>query len=185
MFSEGRSEEKSAIVVYLCPLSGPDGRHKYRVNRIKNQPGRGKFRPLNPEKYRGDPKGIVYRSWLEFRYMRKFDGSKDVKWWASEELAIPYVSPVDGKTHRYFVDFVYCVEQNGKERVVMLEIKPKSQTGKPKISVSKNGRQNRKKFINETVTYAVNSAKWSAARQFCQKHGWEFKVATEQEMGGW
>jgi hypothetical protein len=152
---------------------------------MKSMPGKGTFRPLNPKKYRGDVTRIIYRSWLEFRYMRKFDANKAVKWWAAEELPVPYVSPVDGKTHRYFVDFVYCVEENGVERVVMLEIKPKSQTRAPKMTVSKQGRKNRKRFIGESITFAVNQAKWNAARVFCQKQGWEFRTATEQEVGGW
>ena len=25
--------------------------------------------------------------------------------WSSEEIVVPYISPVDNRTHRYFVDF--------------------------------------------------------------------------------
>lgn len=151
---------------------------------IKNQPGKGKFRPLHPEKYKGDPKTIVYRSWLEFRWMRKLDQNPSVKWWASEELPIPYVSPVDGRTHRYFVDFVYATEKNGVEAVTMLEIKPKTETRPPRMSVSKKGRQNRARFIKESVTWQVNQAKWRAATTFCQKHGWTFRTMTEVDLKG-
>ena len=34
----------------------------------------------------------------------------------------------------------------------------------------------------ETLTYAKNQAKWEAARKYCDKNGWEFKILTEYEL---
>ena len=62
---------------------------------------KGIFRPSNPKKYVGDPKRIVYRSLWERKFMVYCDTSKSISEWGSEELAIPYISPLDKKMHRY------------------------------------------------------------------------------------
>ena len=66
---------------------------------------KGKFKPHNPFKYVGDPTNIIYRSLWELRFMRYLDSHPNVTQWASEEITIPYFSPVDKKIHRYFPDF--------------------------------------------------------------------------------
>ena len=71
----------------------------------------GKFTPKNPQKYKGDPKNIIYRSSWEVKVMKYLDDHPDVIWWGSEELVIPYWSPVDNKKHRYFPDFVAKIKQ--------------------------------------------------------------------------
>ena len=44
--------------------------------------------------------------------------------WQSEEIAIPYKSPVDGKWHRYYPDFMIKYrDATGKIRKVMVEVK--------------------------------------------------------------
>mgnify|MGYP001255491249 CR=1 FL=1 len=65
----------------------------------------GKFNPQNPQKYRGDRTKIVYRSSYELKFMKWCDLNDNIKEWGSEEIAIPYRSPIDGKIHRYFPDF--------------------------------------------------------------------------------
>ena len=40
-----------------------------------------------------------------------------------------------------------------------------------------------KSYMTECVTYAVNQAKWKAAKEFCEDHRIEFKVVTEKELG--
>ena len=66
---------------------------------------KGKFKPKNPTKYQGDIKEIVYRSSWELKMMKYCDTTKSIIEWGSEELVIPYVSPWDGRYHRYFPDF--------------------------------------------------------------------------------
>ena len=63
---------------------------------------KGLFRPKNPSKYRGDPSNIIFRSSWELRFMTYLDAHPDVLEWSSEEFCIPYVSPIDGRIHRYF-----------------------------------------------------------------------------------
>ena len=133
----------------------------------------GKFTPRFPRKYKGDPTNIIYRSSWEYKFMVWADTSTSVQEWASEEIAIPYISPVDGKRHRYFPDFY--VKVKGKKSLV--EVKPLYQTKEPKTQKKIN-----KKYIREVVTYSVNNAKWKAAQKFCKAYGWQFKIVTEKEL---
>lgn len=139
---------------------------------------KGWFTPKNPKKYKGDPQNIVYRSSWELRAMKWFDEQPNIIWWSSEELFIPYRSPVDQQMHRYFPDFVVRVRQtNGKETTMILEVKPEKQTQMP---VQK---RQTKKFLQEVATYAINQEKWRAADLFCKEHGWQFKIITEKDLG--
>ena len=142
-------------------------------------PYSGKFRPRFPKKYKGDASKIVYRSSWEARCMNYFDLNENILWWASEEVIIPYKSPIDGRYHRYFPDFVINVRQrDGKTKTLMIEVKPENQKNAPKVRARKT-----KKYISEVVTYAVNQAKWDAATEYCNDRMWEFKVLTEKDMG--
>lgn len=139
---------------------------------------KGWFRPRNPQKYKGDPNGIVYRSSWELRVMKYLDDNPAVIWWASEELPIKYVSPIDNKVHRYFPDFIVRTKRkDGQETTMVLEVKPYKQTQMP------TQKRRTQRFINEMATYAVNQEKWKAADLFCKEHGWQFKLITEKELG--
>jgi hypothetical protein len=139
---------------------------------------KGWFRPKNPAKYNGDAKNIIYRSSWELKVMKYLDEHQNVIWWASEELHIPYISPIDGKMHRYFPDFIVKLRnKKGEVTTMILEVKPEKQT---KMPVQKN---KTKKFLNEIATYTINQAKWKAADLFCKEHGWHFKLITEKELG--
>ena len=97
--------------------------------------------------------------------------------WSSEEISVPYISPTDKKSHRYFPDFIIKkIDKNGKTKIMMIEIKPFSQVSKPKSS-SRNP-----KVLKENIRWQINNAKWRAADKFCKKHGWEFKILTEKEL---
>jgi hypothetical protein len=135
----------------------------------------GKFKPENPRKYKGDPSNIVYRSSWEFTMMRRLDRDKDVIAWASEELVIPYISPIDERVHRYFPDFVYQT----KEGTFVVEIKPEAQTKQPI-----KGKKKKKTFANEVITYEINSAKWRAAKEFCEDRKLKFVILTERDLYG-
>ena len=140
---------------------------------------KGKFSPQNPKKYKGDPTNIIYRSLWERKVMVWLDENQNVIWWASEEFFIKYKSPIDQKIHRYFPDFITKIKQkDGKELIVMIEVKPEKQTLKPI-----QGKRRTKKFIQEAATYAINQEKWRAADLFCKEHGWQFKIITEKELG--
>jgi hypothetical protein len=138
----------------------------------------GFFKPQNPKKYIGDPTNIVFRSGWEKRVMDWLDTNRNVIRWGSEEIVIPYVSPVDNKVHRYFTDFyVEAVGRDGETRKMLLEVKPKAQTQEPK-----KPQRTTKRYITEVMTYGINQAKWKAAEDFCRNKGWEFRVITETDL---
>jgi len=139
---------------------------------------KGYFKPKNPEKYKGNPTNIIYRSGWELKLMSYLDSHPDVVQWSSEEFCIPYRSPVDNRIHRYFPDFyVKKKKPDGTFEVIVIEVKPASQTKPPtrpdKIS---------KRYINEVYTWGINSAKWKAAEEFCADRNWTFQIFTEKEL---
>ncbi len=140
---------------------------------------KGKYYPSFPRKYKGDPTNIIYRSLWERKFMVYCDKNQNILEWASEEIAIPYRSPIDNRVHRYFPDFYMKVkETNGKIKNYVIEVKPAKQTKPPK----KPKRQT-KGYIREAYEYAKNQAKWKMAKEFCADRQWEFKVVTEKELG--
>lgn len=142
---------------------------------------RGRFSPKNPSKYKGDPSNIVYRSSWELRFMKYCDTHPRVLSWSSEEHIVPYVSPIDNRVHRYFVDFVVTIQrEDGVVDTLMVEVKPKAQTRPPEAP---KNRRPTPRFIREVQTWGVNSAKWAAAKEFCAKRGWTFTILTEDHLG--
>ena len=140
---------------------------------------KGKYYPSFPRKYKGDPTNIVYRSLWERKFMVYCDKNQNILEWASEEIAIPYRSPIDNRVHRYFPDFYMKVkETNGKIKNYVIEVKPAKHTKPPK----KPKRQT-KGYIREAYEYARNQEKWKMAKEFCADRQWEFKVVTEKELG--
>ena len=139
----------------------------------------GLFKPRNPQKYIGDPNNIVYRSSWEVKVMSWLDLNDDIISWASEELIVPYKSPIDGKWHRYFPDFLVKMRtKDGKLKTMMLEVKPKKETAPPppQKRITEN-------YIKAVKTWGVNEAKWKAAIEYCKDRAWEFRVITEDHLG--
>lgn len=134
---------------------------------------KGKFKPKNPKKYKGDSSNIIYRSLLERRFMSGLDLSDEIVEWNSEEVVVPYLYEVDMAMHRYFVDF-YVKTKSGE--MYLIEIKPYSQTLRPKKTKNTN------KYIMESQTYIKNKNKWEHATRFAKSMGMEFIVITEKDM---
>ena len=141
---------------------------------------KGKFRPDQPEKYKGNTRNIIYRSMWERRFMIYLDRNENIIEWGSEELSIPYKSPVDGKIHRYFPDFYVKVKQYDHTiKEYLVEIKPKNQVTPPK----KNPNRKTKSWHYAIREWGKNQAKWKSATHYCQKHNMEFKVLTVNDLG--
>ena len=140
---------------------------------------KGKYSPSYPRKYKGDPTNIVYRSLWERKFMVYCDLNENILEWGSEEIVLPYRSPVDGRVHRYFPDFYIKVkESTGRIKKMIIEIKPKRQCSPP----SKPKKQT-KGYLREAYEYAKNQAKWEAASEWCKDRGYIFKLFTEKELG--
>jgi len=111
--------------------------------------------------------------------MSWFDQNDDIISWASEELIVPYKSPIDNRFHRYFPDFIVKVKtRDGTMKTLMIEVKPKKQTIPPEPR-----KRVTKQYVTEVTTYGVNQAKWKAAQEYCLDRGWEFKIMTEEHLG--
>lgn len=140
----------------------------------------GRFYPKNKKKYKGDSSNIIYRSLWERKFMNYCDLTESVLEWQSEEIIIPYLSPIDNKIHRYFPDFLIRIkESSGETKTYLIEVKPKKQTIEPE----KNPKRRTKRWLNEVYTWQVNQAKWKAAEEFCKDRMWYFKILTEKELG--
>lgn len=143
---------------------------------------KGKYTPRNIGKYKGDWKNIVHRSGWERQVMKYLDETDSVIEWASEEHIIPYLSPIDGKYHRYFVDFWLKVQRpDGTIREYLWEVKPSNQAVTPVLKEDASKSQKRR-YALAVRTYAVNNAKWEAAREICRRKGWTFHIITEKQL---
>lgn len=139
---------------------------------------KGRFNPKNPSKYAGDPTKIIYRSLWERKFMVFCDENTSVLRWASEELAIPYVSPVDHEYHKYYPDFIIKVKDKQNQiKTYLVEIKPEKQCKEPEKKNKSN-----KTYLTEMKQWMINNKKWEAASLFAKKHQWEFKILTEKSL---
>jgi hypothetical protein len=136
-----------------------------------------KWLPKNPHKYAGDHKNIITRSSWETKTMNYLDENENVLMWASEEFSLIYISPLDGKEHRYFCDFLAKMKlRDGSTKTYLIEVKPNKERFMPTT-------KNKKQFLLEMQTYVVNQAKWAAATAFCKIKGITFLVLDEYDIG--
>lgn len=139
-----------------------------------------------------DAKPITFRSSWERRLCSFCDEQENVLAYGSEIVKIPYYSIQDGKTHTYITDFVMITKcRDGSVKKFIIEVKPESQTARldengnvimpkpPKRPTQKRlaAWQERCKVIER------NNEKWTAARDYCYKQGFIFKIITEKELG--
>ena len=138
----------------------------------------GIFQPKYPEKYRGSLP-IYYRSNMELCALRMLDNNPNVLTYGSESVVIPYTSPLDGRIHRYFVDLVAALkDRNGTIKKLLIEVKPHKLLSPPIFS----NRKSQSTLLYENKQYAINMAKFAAAKQWCEKNNYTFLILTEREI---
>jgi hypothetical protein len=138
------------------------------------------YKPEYPNKYKGNPNNIICRSSWERKFCRWCDLNENILEWGSEEFYIPYFDPTTNRVRRYFPDFIIKVrEQTGEIKKYVIEVKPKRQTIPPVQTSKKRTRT----YITEVKTYAMNQAKWEAAKEWCKDRMIEFRIITENELG--
>ena len=82
---------------------------------------KGRYKVKNPAKYAGDHTQVIYRSyWEKFAFMW-CETNTEIKSWSSEETIIPYISAIDNRAHRYFIDLKLNMKDG---RTILVEIKP-------------------------------------------------------------
>lgn len=116
-------------------------------------------------------------SW-ELEAHQFFDNNPNIIRWSSEEIKIPYIKPTDGKVHYYHPD--YWIEYKNRAGQIVqeiIEVKPATQT-KPPVLKGKRKKQQ----LYESITWAINVAKWKACQDFCNKYNIKFRIITENHM---
>jgi hypothetical protein len=131
---------------------------------------KGHFSPKNLAKYNGEQTPF-YRSLWERRVFNWCDTSSDVASWSSETVIVPYLCKTDGKAHRYFVDLKITFNDG---KTILVEIKPFKQTQPPKKRTHVT-----RPYLAEVLTWAKNTSKWEAAKEYAEVRGWEFKIWDE------
>jgi hypothetical protein len=145
---------------------------KEKVKRSNTGTHKGVYTVQNRKKYIAQ-KPPIFRSGWEASYMRHCDLNPKIVKWGSECVKIPYYDPTLQKNRNYIMDFIVIYETG---RVELIEVKPHKQTIKPRITKKKS----KKTIIHESQTYDTNLAKWEAAREFCRKRDYDFRIITEK-----
>ena len=141
----------------------------------------GKYIPVNPNKYIGNPGDIQYRSSWEYKMCVYLDHAQHILKWGCETIQIPYVG-ADGQKHRYFPDFyTESLNAKGEDIKMLIEVKPAIETRKPKMGKKSNAK------ALESMEYKVqmwekNVRKWDQALQWCKNRGIIFKLVTEDSL---
>jgi len=127
---------------------------------------------LNPKKmkkyssvYKNEP--IIYRSGLELQFIQYCENNPSITKWASEPIEIPYTCRLDNKEHKYYPDYIL---ENAKGDKVIVELKPYNQTIKPDMTDTM--------WLKEA--WVKNIDKWTAAKEFADKHNMKFIIVTEK-----
>lgn len=130
---------------------------------------KGLYKPINPQKYMGDPTKIRFLSAWELKVMQFFDKSDSIVQWGSEEIKVPYFNPVKKAMAMYLPDFIVKYKDSkGNIHTEIVEVKP-----------SKEATVRKKMSNYDKVMLVINTAKWQACGAMCAKAGVRFRVLTE------
>ena len=155
----------------------------------------GYFIPHNPDKYKGDPGKIIYRSEWERRFMQWADIHPNIVLWASEEFKIKYWNPVhkmingqfEGSWANYYVDFFIQIKKGEALESWLIEVKPNMQVPtsehiaklQKKMNESRMTEKQQKSYNLQMKTLLTNRAKFLAAKKFAEERGCRFAIADE------
>jgi len=123
--------------------------------------------------------GIKYRSSWEHKFCVFCSHNPYIVKANSEGTIVPYISPVDGKKHRYYIDYTIQMEDG---RIFLVEVKPSTECNPPK-KPKKDTPKSNLNYQKSLQTYVINQAKWEAAKLFAISMGATFIIITEKELG--
>lgn len=145
----------------------------------------GYYKIKNIKKYVGDHTNIIYRSSWEHRFMVYCDISSHVLEWGSEPISIDYISPLDNKKHKYFIDFYMKIKiDDNNIKKYLIEVKPTKQYMNKPILEGKKHPKKIERYKKEMETWIINNAKFSAAIEYAKTVGFEFKIINETHLNG-
>lgn len=122
---------------------------------------------------------ILAKSGLEMRAFQFCDNSSKVEKFSLEPFAINYIKPTDNKVHRYFPDLLIHFKTGD---TFLVEVKSYGETVPPKRPKAIT-QKSEKYYKRALTTYAINQAKWKAAKKFCTEKGIKFIFLTERQLG--
>ena len=132
---------------------------------------RTEYMVKNRSKYVGGSNPIARSSW-ELTVFQTLDSHPAVVNWASEAIRIPYKNPLTGKMTIYIPDLlVTYIDAQMNKHSEIIEIKPISQSTLEKA-----------KSRYDKISVVINQAKWAAARYWCSKNGFMFRVMSERDI---
>lgn len=139
----------------------------------------GTYQVKNPDKYIGTKQPRFLSSYEE-QFFSWADRSKAVLKWGAECVVVDYMNPVKQRKARYIVDiYIKYVDKHGDIKEELVEIKPESQCSAPKKG---RGKKSENTYIQESLTWMTNQAKWQSAEQYAKARGWTFRVITERSI---
>lgn len=144
----------------------------------------GYYKPVNIQKYTGDPTQIIYRSSWEKKFMVYCDLNDSIIKWESEPVRISYVD-FFGKKRYYIPDFVIVCKNPNDDNLYnkfLVEIKPEKETIEPIIPQGYISPKKLKNIEYEYKVYIKNKHKWAYAKDWCIKNDYEFKIVTERHL---
>lgn len=153
---------------------------------------KGKFMPVNKDKYVGDINDITYLSSWELRFMHYCDRTEEVLRWGSENFYIPYTMETKDKNgfrkvsnHRYFPDFYMEVKDESMPlgyKKIVVEVKPHHETIRP-VAPKKFTTKSARNFEYAIKAYQKNMFKWNHALEYCKSRDMQFMIITEKHLG--
>lgn len=136
---------------------------------------KGKYTPINKNKYIGDITNIRYLSAWERCVCIYLDKNPDVIQWNSESTIVHYRCPSDDAIHKYLIDFTI---KYASGKVLLVEVKPYAQTILPKATKGKA----KSTLLNEHLVFMKNKAKWVAANEYAINNGASFVIWSENKL---
>jgi len=105
---------------------------------------------------------VIYRSSYELatiRILSQLYKAKRIESWTYETDVFEYVYDIDGKSHRYYMDFT-LIMKSGKK--IFIEVKPHSETIPPRRGKNINT------YKRASETFIKNTNKWDAVKAFVE-----------------
>jgi len=158
----------------------------------------GNYTPVNKDKILklNSEDGVYYRSGLELKFMTWLDRSDKIKRWGSECLKIPYQlthyeknGDINLKSHIYYPDYYYEIDNNGIFKKVVVEVKPMKEyedvilLEKKMFKIPKDVTIKKLNSLEYRLKMAQkNLRKWESMIKFCDLKGFDFIVITENHF---
>jgi len=150
-----------------------------KFNKKYNQ---GFYNLKHPDKYKGDPNRVIYRSSWEYAFCNYLDKNESITKWSCEQPIITY-QDLRNKVHRYYPDFYYEKLTNDVDGIVkvIVEIKPKTELFPPPRPKNETAKA-LENYEYAVRTHIKNKLKWSAAEEYATKRSMQFIILTEDHL---